>query len=100
MPVFRVSNEVGNDILGIGRYTQKKWGAAQRRSYLSGLDRKFSEIARNPKLAAERIEFEPPVRIQHYEKHLIVYVIDDVGAFIIRVLHESMDVSAHISRRQ
>ncbi len=100
MPGFRVSKEAQNDIRNIGRYTQKEWGAAQRRLYLSGLDQKFGQLAANPKFAAERPEFEPPVRIHHHEKHLIVYVLEDSGILIVRVLHGSMDVPARIPQRQ
>lgn len=38
-------------------------------------------------MQAERGDFQPPVRIQHYGKHLIVYVIYDGGILIVRVLH-------------
>ena len=75
-------------------------GRRARRAYLSGLDKKFGELAQNPKRAAERLEFEPPVRIHHPEKHLIAYVLDDSGILIVRVLHERMDVPAHVSQRQ
>ena len=50
-----------------------------------------------PEMAAERRDFRPPVRIQHYEKHLIIYVIEDSGILIVRVLHQSMDVPAQLS---
>lgn len=51
-----------------------------------------------PEMAAERRDFRPPVRIYHYEKHLIIYVINDSGILIVRVLHQSMDVPAQLSK--
>ena len=63
MPVYRVSKQAKNDLRQIGLYTEKEWGRAQRRKYLSELDRKFSLLAANPFLASERLEFSPLVRI-------------------------------------
>ena len=94
---FRVSRAAQQDVRGIGQYTQRKWGAAQRRLYLSRLESKFSQLAESPKLSPERTEFDPPVRIHNYEKHLIVYVADDAGVLIVRVLHESMDLPSRLS---
>ena len=50
-----------------------------------------------PDMAPERRDFRPPVRIHHYEKHLIIYVIEDSGILIVRVLHQSQDVPAQLS---
>jgi len=99
-PSYRLSKMAQKDTRNIGRYTQKKWGAAQRRLYLSGMEQKFIQLAENPKLSPERAEFEPPVRIYHFEKHLIIYVGENSGILVVRVLHESMDVPTHISNRR
>ena len=96
MPDFRLSKAAQTDVRGIARYTQKEWGRAQRRRYLDGLQEKFEALSLTPRRAAERLDFDPPVRIYPYEKHLIVYVIDDGGILIIRVLHQSMNVPAHL----
>ncbi|MBT3333057.1 MAG: type II toxin-antitoxin system RelE/ParE family toxin, partial [Rhodospirillaceae bacterium] len=85
MPGFHVSNAAQVDIRSIGRYTQRQWGAAQRRLYLSGLELKFSQLAKNPELSPERWEFVPPVRIYNYEKHLVVYIPEGAGILVIRV---------------
>jgi len=94
---FTVSKAASTDIRGIARYTQDTWGRDQRRRYLDGLNEKFEVLASMPEMAAERRDFQPPVRIHHYEKHLIIYVITDDGILIVRVLHQSQDVPAHIS---
>ena len=96
MPGFRVIKLAQSDIRGIARYTQNEWGAAQRRAYLDELNAKFETLSQTPTIAAERQDFDPPVRIHHHEKHLIVYIIEDAGILIIRVLHQSMDVPAQL----
>ncbi len=97
MPLYRLTQKANNDVREIGLYTQRKWGREQRRKYLSDLDKKFGFLAENPRLAAERHEFDPPVRIHHHESHLIVYVIEDTGILIVRVLHNAMDIISHLT---
>jgi toxin ParE1/3/4 len=94
---YRVSRLAKEDIQNIGQYTQNTWGAAQRRQYLAGLEQRLVEIAVNPNLLAERMDFDPPVRIMKYGRHLIIYVHQDLGVLIVRVLHESMDLPAQLS---
>ena len=97
MSKFTVSKAASTDIRSIARYTQDTWGRDQRRRYLDGLNGKFEMLTAMPEMAAERRDFRPPVRIHHYEKHLIIYVIEDSGILIVRVLHQSQDVPAHLS---
>ena len=55
-------------------------------------------LAASPYIAPERGEFDPPVRLHPYEKHLIVYRIEKDGQIlIIRVLHRNMDVPGRLS---
>ncbi len=97
MPAWRVSRKAQQDIREIGRYTQRHWGRAQRRSYLSGLEECFERLAETPTLAAERREYVPPVRIYRYASHLIVFLADKNGILVLRVLHGNMDVPARLS---
>lgn len=97
MARYRVSNKAQSDIRQIGLYTQQHWGREQRRRYLAGLAYRFGQLAENPNLAPERTDFQPPVRLSPYEKHLIVYLAEPGGVFIVRVLHERMNVPTQIS---
>lgn len=60
MPGFRISLAAKEDVKNIGRYTQDKWGVAQRRRYLDGLNATFVALSETPEMAAERREFSPP----------------------------------------
>jgi toxin ParE1/3/4 len=97
VPNFTVSQAANSDIRSMARYTQDTWGSDQRRRYLHGLNEKFEMLAEIPEMAEERRDFRPPVRIHHYEKHLIIYVIEDGGILIVRILHQNMDVPAQLS---
>ncbi|MEQ9491492.1 MAG: type II toxin-antitoxin system RelE/ParE family toxin [Alphaproteobacteria bacterium] len=98
MARYRVSKKAQDDIRNIGRYTQQKWGKAQRRKYLSGMNAQLQFLADNPNLAVERDEFVPPVRLFRYQSHLIVFLADESGILIVRVLHENMDVANKLDR--
>lgn len=93
---FKVTPAARKDILNIGRYTQNEWGKQQRQKYLAGLNIRFGFLAENPLLSRERLDLFPPVRIHHYEKHLIVYLVEPSHVLIIRVLHESMDIETRL----
>ncbi|OSQ35751.1 type II toxin-antitoxin system RelE/ParE family toxin [Thalassospira mesophila] len=98
MSGFSVSKAAYADIRGIASNTQKTWGIERRRRYLDGLNEKFEVLARMPEMSHERQDFVPPVRISHYEKHLIIYAHHgDGGILIIRVLHQNMDVTSQLS---
>ncbi len=98
MASIRVSKAALQDIREIARHTQRQWGVDQRRSYLSGLDKTFALLADNPAISPERAEFDPPVRIHRYQRHIIVYVAETGGILVIRVLHASMDIAARLAR--
>ena len=48
-------------------------------------------IADNPRIARERAEFNPPVRLHPYQSHTIVYLLNDMGVLVVRVLHGRQD---------
>ncbi|WP_420565145.1 type II toxin-antitoxin system RelE/ParE family toxin [Thalassobaculum sp.] len=99
MARYRVSRKAQSDIREIGLYTQHHWGADQRRTYLSGMETRFQQLAANPDLAPLRAEFRPPVRLSRYERHLIVYLDEPDGVLIVRVVHERMDLPDQLSDR-
>ena len=49
-------------------------------------------LSENPRIARERLEISPPVRIHPFHSHLIVYMVDDNNdIFIIRIRHGHED---------
>lgn len=68
----------------------------QAERYLEELEQSFQLIAQNPELCRERLEFNPPVRIHHQGRHLIIYHLNDDCSVIIRILHDRMNAQEHI----
>ncbi|MBL4867532.1 MAG: type II toxin-antitoxin system RelE/ParE family toxin [Pseudomonadales bacterium] len=96
MDQYKLLPEAENDLENIWRYTAQQWSVEQAMLYINKLDNAFQLLAETPLICRERREFFPPVRIQNFEKHLIVYLIEDTYITIVRVLHGSMDIDAHL----
>ncbi|MES9861223.1 MAG: type II toxin-antitoxin system RelE/ParE family toxin [Candidatus Thiodiazotropha sp. LLP2] len=91
MSAFSVSRAARADLKNIAAYTQKVWGAEQRRTYLKGLDLAFRFLADNP-LAGSPCEYVAEgLRKHRFESHTIFYENVDSAVLIVRVLHNSMD---------
>ena len=84
------------DLLETWLYTFNEWGEQQADSYLDKLSGAMTLLAEQPLICRERLEFNPPVRIHHHAHHLIVYLAQDDGINVVRVLHESMELDSHL----
>lgn len=95
MPSFRLSNKAVQDLLDIGRYTQKKWGVKQRNTYLKQLDNSFTQLSENPNLGIRCDYIAKGYRKFPQQSHVIYYrSSSDNIVEIIRILHKSMDVDS------
>lgn len=97
MASYRIYREAARDLLEIGRYTQRRWGAAQRRKYLGELDERMRFLAANPQAGAPRDDIREGCRSFLQGGHVIFYRQGPEGVEIVRVLHHSMDVQRHLS---
>ena len=84
------------DLLEIWLYTFNEWGQQQADVYLDDLSAAMALLAEQPLACRERLEFNPPVRIHHHAHHLIVYLVQDDGINVVRVLHEGMELDSHL----
>lgn len=85
---FRLSREAEEDIVAIAESGILAFGEAQARRYHEELFTLMELIGDHPRMARERREIVPPVRIQPFKAHLVVYLIeDDGGVLVLRVRH-------------
>ena len=84
---YKTTRQADQDIIDIYVHGVQEFGTDQAERYHRGLTSTFELLVTNPRLARERREFHPPVRIHPYEAHLIVYLVRDDGILIVRVLH-------------
>jgi len=89
---FRLTEQAENDIIEIAEMGLRQFGPAQARCYHEELYAIFDLIAANPRMARERHEISPPVRIHPFKAHLIVYIIEKGGGIlIVRIQHGHED---------
>lgn len=95
MPQFKISRKAFEDLKDIGRYTQNKWGTAQRNKYLKQIHNCFSQLAENPNIGVNCDYILYGYRKLPQRSHIIFYkLIPDNFVEIIRILHNSMDVES------
>ncbi len=92
MTVFSVSRSARTDLKNIAAYTQRVWGAEQRRTYLKGLDLAFHFLAENPLSGVACDYILEDLRKHRFESHIIFYDKTNDDITIVRVLHKSMNV--------
>ena len=82
----------------ITRYTDRTWGREQRVKYLAALNHRFNALAAQPEKGRVVNTQRPDLRCVKEGKHLIFYFIGDNRIIIVDLLHENMDVAAHMER--
>lgn len=97
MRTYRLRQAAARDLLELGRYTQRRWGAAQRRKYIAGLKARLELLADRPALGARRDDVATGYRSFREARHVIFYAERPDGIDIVRILHERMDVARHFS---
>jgi len=96
LPHFSLTNAAKNDLVGIAKYTQQRWGVGQRDKYLAQLDDMFHQLADNPELGKRCDYIKRGYRKFPIASHVIYYRTASSQIEIIRVLHKRMDVSESI----
>ena len=88
---YRTTLAADEDIIDLYVRGVTAFGTRQAERYFEGLFSAFALLADNPRMARERTELDPPMRLYPYRAHLIVYVEGDEGILIVRVLHGRQD---------
>lgn len=88
---YRLLPSARADLEDIWLFSAQCWSEEQADIYVAGLTRECAVLVDFPVLARERREFDPPVRVRHYQSHLIVYRIVETDIIVIRILHGSRD---------
>jgi toxin ParE1/3/4 len=83
---YRTTALADEDIIELYATGARRFGVAQAERYFTDLVSCFGLLAANKLLARERGEFTPPVRVHFHNSHVIVYLAQDDGILIIRVL--------------
>ena len=94
----RFSQAAEADIIDSYLYGLVNFGQAQAERYEANLKKVVGLIADNPRMARERTEYRPSVRIHHHGKHYVVYRIEDDHVLVIRLLRDDVDLTRHLQQ--
>jgi len=92
----RFTQQADADIIDCYLYSFRTFGREQADRYEQGLRHAIGLIADNPRIASERLEYTPPVRIHHHAKHHIIYLITEDHVLIVRLLRDEVDLTKHL----
>ncbi|MBL4760560.1 MAG: type II toxin-antitoxin system RelE/ParE family toxin [Mariprofundaceae bacterium] len=82
----------------MAQYTKKTWGEKQKKFYISQLRQSFPEVCANTQLGKLHSDLHPNLQAFHSQKHTFFYLAKERELYIIRVLHQNMDIETHLSR--
>ena len=95
---WTLSQRAATDLLAIAQYTIDEHGSEQAGRYRDGLLATLERLADYPRLARERSEIDPPVRVHPHGSHLIIYLIEaDDTLRILRFAHAREDWDENLS---
>lgn len=89
---YHLSRKAEQDLIEIFLDATERFGLLQAEAYHDLLANTFEFLADNPKVARQREEIDPPVRIHPVQAHVVVYHVEADGEiFVIRVRHGHED---------
>jgi toxin ParE1/3/4 len=88
---IRLSPKAEADLEDIWRFGAAEWSPVRADQYLDGLIALFDLLLSMPRIARERTEFSPAIRIHPTGQHLVIYRIEDDHLHIVRVLGGRQD---------
>ena len=92
-----LTQEAEDDFIDILVYTAQRWGEEKQKEYDASLCQAFEVIKNNPFLGYRQTLLPEDHRCFNVRKHVLVYQIEGSRIFVLRILHQRMNLSKHIS---
>jgi toxin ParE1/3/4 len=97
---FALSNAAKDDLKAIARFTEKRWGKAQRNLYIKQFDDAFHLLAITPLAGKACDDIKTGYRKFPQGSHVIFYQTgSDNTILIVRILHKNMDADTKFENR-
>lgn len=93
---YRLRSQAEADLEEIWSYTVARWGLTQAEKYMGGVFQMLDIISENPRLGRSADEVRPGYRKKAVGSHIIFYREKGDAIDVVRVLHQSMDLAAHL----
>ncbi|MEP7269606.1 MAG: type II toxin-antitoxin system RelE/ParE family toxin [Saprospiraceae bacterium] len=91
------SNEAVEDLADILAYTILEYGNIQAEKYTNAFKDAFNLIQEFPQIGHSRPDLEQDFKSYKSGQHLIIYFIGLETIFVVRILHQRMDISEWIN---
>lgn len=90
MTGLRLSRRAEADLLAIGAYTLRNWGASRAADYIDNLEACCQTLAANPEMGRACDNIRPGLRRMECGRHVVFYRQDADRILVLRVLHQRM----------
>ena len=97
MPDYVLSNKAESDLTEIYVYSFRAFGEAKDDSYFLGLRDFLQELADNPHLGRSAAYLRTGLFCPRYARHIVFYMAEAAGIFVVRILHDAMDIQRNLS---
>lgn len=94
MTRLRLSRAADDDLAKIRRYSEAEHGAAAADAYLRSFNKAFARLRDHPKLGRQRLGMPRGIRGLSCGRHILLYRYAADEIFVVRVVHQAMDVRA------
>ncbi len=94
--LVRLSTLAEADLLDIGQYTLRTWGAKQTILYLDNLEACFRRIAVQLSAGRPCDDIRPGLHRYEQGKHVVFFRRTEVGILVTRILHQRMSPDRHL----
>jgi toxin ParE1/3/4 len=92
-----LTDEAKQDLLGIRKYTQAKWGILQTKIYLGELRNALKRLQEQPLIGTDHsADLGAGIYGLHYVSHMIYYKLQESDLLVLAILHQSMVPSLHL----
>jgi toxin ParE1/3/4 len=92
---IRVTPRARDDLMNIGRYTERTWGKAQRNLYLKSFEARFKWLSENPQLGKHRTDICEGYYSFPEGQHVVFYLFSSKTIDIIGIPHKEMDTLSY-----
>ncbi|MFN3077756.1 MAG: type II toxin-antitoxin system RelE/ParE family toxin [Alphaproteobacteria bacterium] len=99
MADYVLSNAADGDLTEIYRFSHGAFGEAKADEYFLGLRDTLEMLADNPRLGRPARDLRLGLFRHNHARHVIFYLVEDPGIFVVRVLHHAMDSERHVGRK-
>ncbi len=96
MPDYVLSNKAESDLTEIYVYSFRTFGETKADSYFLGLRDCLQALADNPRMGRAAAYLRPGLYCHRHARHIVFYMTEAAGIFVVRILHDAMDISRNL----